>query len=404
MAKPLAGVRVVELATFVAGPSCARLLADMGAEVIKLEPPKGDTWRATGVNYLPTEFSVDENPIFDIYNTGKKFLSLNLKTEEGKEAFMKLMETTDVFVTNNRPAALKRLGIYYDDLKDRFPKLVYAVLLGYGEKGPDAHRPAFDSVGFWSKSGFLHDQATKREDYAPISPPWGVGDTVTGYLLLAEICAALYRRKECGEGDYVTSGLYHNGIFAMGTMNIQCQRPFGKKFPVNRVDHGVPGGVYQCADGEWVYVGISSNAVMIPLLCKAIGRADLLEDRNYMTENLVVVDRPAFYQIFKDAFLSQPHTYWLEKAEEFDIPLVRMNSYADVYEDEQAWANHYVEKVTFRNGKTACMPTSPIEMGSVGELKTVPAEGIGAHTAEILAGLGYTQAQIEAMIAAGAAK
>jgi len=88
MAKPLSGVRVVELATFVAGPSCARLLADMGAEVIKLEPPKGDTWRGTGVNYLPTAFSVDQNPVFDIYNTGKKFLSLNLKTEEGKEVLL----------------------------------------------------------------------------------------------------------------------------------------------------------------------------------------------------------------------------------------------------------------------------------------------------------------------------
>ena len=110
MTKPLSGVRVVELATFVAGPSCARLLADLGAEVIKLEPPKGDTWRSTGVNYLPTEFTPENNPIFDIYNTGKKFLSLNLKTEEGKEAFMKLMETTDVFVTNNRPAGLRRKG------------------------------------------------------------------------------------------------------------------------------------------------------------------------------------------------------------------------------------------------------------------------------------------------------
>lgn len=404
MTKPLSGVRVVELATFVAGPSCARLLADLGAEVIKLEPPKGDTWRSTGVNYLPTEFTPENNPIFDIYNTGKKFLSLNLKTEEGKEAFMKLMETTDVFVTNNRPAALKRLGIYYDDLKERFPNLIYAVLLGYGEKGPDAHRPAFDSVGFWSKSGFLHDQATKREDYAPISPPWGVGDTVTGYLLLAEINAALYRRLKTGEGDYVTSGLYHNGIFAFGTMNIQSQRPFGKQFPVDRVTHGVPGGVYECADGEWVYVGISSNNVMIPRLCNAIGRPDVLEDRRYLEPDFKINDRPGFYQIFKDAFLSKPHTYWLEKAEEFDLPLVRMNSYADVYEDEQAWANHYVEKVTFRNGKEACMPTSPIEMRSVGELKTVPAEGIGHHTAEILKGLGYTDEQVGAMIAAGAAK
>lgn len=404
MAKPLAGVRVVELATFVAGPSCARILADLGAEVIKLEPPKGDMWRFTGKSYIPTEFSDDENPIFDIYNTGKKFLSLNLKTEEGMEAFMKLLETTDVFVTNNRPAALKRLGICYDDLKERFPKLIYAVLLGYGEKGPDAHRPAFDSVAFWAKSGFLHDQATKSEDYAPISPPWGVGDTVTGYVLLAEICAALYRRMQTGEGDYVTSGLYHTGIFTMGTMNIQAQRPFGKEFPVTRVNHGVPGGTYKCADDEWVYVGISSNHLMIPVLCKAIGRPELVDDSRYVAENMRIVDREGFYKIFREAFLSQPHTYWLQKAEELDIPLVHMNSYAGVYEDEQAWANGYVEKVTFRNGRVACMPKSPIEMQSVGELKTVPAAGIGADTKDILVSLGYTEEQIEAMRAAGAAK
>lgn len=402
MSRPLNGIRVVELATFVAGPSCARLLADLGAEVIKVEAPKGDMWRNTGISYMPSRFSEDENPVFDIYNAGKKFLSVNLKSQEGKEAFMKLMETADVFVTNTRPAALKRLGISYEDLKDRFPGLIYAALLGYGEKGPDAHRPAFDSVAFWTRSGFLHDQATKREDYAPISPPWGVGDTVTGYLLLAEICAALYRRKETGEGDYVVSGLYHNGIFAMGTMNIHSQRPFGRQWPVTRVGHGVPGGTYQCADGEWVYVGISSNNVMIPILCKAIGRPELVDDRRYMDEKLRILDAQGFYNIFRDAFLSQPHTYWLDKAEELDIPLVRMNSYADVYEDEQAWANGYVEKVAFRSGRETCMPTSPIEMASIGELKTVPAEGIGAHTAEILKSLGYTNEQVEAMIAAGA--
>jgi len=404
MERPLSGVRVVELATFVAAPSCGRLLADLGAEVIKIEAPNGDTWRARGVAYLPHEFSLDENPVFDIYNAGKKFMSLNLKNAEGKEAFMKLMETADVFLTNNRPDALKRLGLHYDDLKDRFPGLVYAMLLGYGEKGPDAHRPAFDSVGFWSKSGFLHDQATLHDDYAPISPPWGVGDTVCGYLLTAEVCAALYRRKETGKGDYVGSGLYHNGIFAMGTMNIQSQRPFGRKFPVNRVDHGVPGGTYQCSDGQWVYVGISSFAVMIPTLCKAIGHPDLVNDRRYFDENLQVVDRAALYQVYKESFLQHPLSYWMDKADEYDIPMAHMNGYADVYEDEQAWANHYVEKVTFRNGKTAFMPTSPIEMASIGELRTVPADHIGAHTAEILKSLGYTDEQVEAMLAAGAAK
>ena len=121
---PLSGVRVVEMSVFVAAPVTARLLADMGAEVIKVEAPAGDSWRPAGIGYLP-RFNEDENPVFDIYNTGKKFVSLNVKAPEGKEAFFKLLDEADVFVTNLRPAALKRLGISYDDIKDRYPSLIY---------------------------------------------------------------------------------------------------------------------------------------------------------------------------------------------------------------------------------------------------------------------------------------
>ena len=137
MSKPLSGVKVVELATFVAGPVTGRLLADLGAEVIKVERPDGDAWRITGVSYKPDRFSDDENPVFDIYNAGKKHIALNLKSGEGMEAFHKLLAEADVFVTNTRPKALKRLGLSYEDLKERYPGLIYAILLGYGEEGPD---------------------------------------------------------------------------------------------------------------------------------------------------------------------------------------------------------------------------------------------------------------------------
>jgi crotonobetainyl-CoA:carnitine CoA-transferase CaiB-like acyl-CoA transferase len=137
MSKPLAGVKVVELATFVAGPVSARLLADLGAEVIKVERPEGDAWRATGVSYLPNRFSKDENPVFDIYNAGKKHVALNLKTPEGMEAFHRLLADADVFITNTRPRALKRLGLSYEDIKEKYPSLVYGILLGYGEEGPE---------------------------------------------------------------------------------------------------------------------------------------------------------------------------------------------------------------------------------------------------------------------------
>lgn len=407
MAKPLQGVTVVELATFVAAPVCGRLLADLGARVIKIEAPKGDTWRSNGIRYVSTRFSEEENPVFDIYNTGKEFVALNLKTSEGKEAMLKLLEDADVFLTNTRPAGLGRLGLDYEAVKARCPKIIYATLLGYGEKGPEAANPAFDSTAFWSKSGFLHDQAPVTDaDFIPISPPFGVGDTVTGYLMLAEICAALYRKKCTGEGDRIASSLFHNGVFCFGTMNIINQKPFkpfGLTYPVTRVQHGVPGGLYRCSDGEWVYVGISSAAAMIPVLCKAIGKPELADDPEYIGPNFTVVDRDKLYPFFRDEFLRHTSDYWLEKSKELDFPLVRVNRYSNVLEDPQAWANGYVEKVEFPNGNADLMPSSPIEMDSVGQLKTVPAGGIGANTRTVLAELGYTEAQIEAMLAAGAA-
>ena len=401
MQKPLAGVKVVEMATFVAGPVTARLLADLGAEVIKVERPEGDAWRETGVSYLPKRFSQEENPVFDIYNAGKKHIALNLKTEAGMEAFHKLLAEADVFITNTRPNALKRLGLSYEDLKEKYPSLIYAILLGYGEEGPEAEKPAFDTSAFWAKSGFLRDQSITRKDYAPVQPPYSVGDTVTGYLLMGEICAALYRKKETGLGDYVKAGLYHNSIFAMGTMAIITQPPFGRVFPTDRASWGGPHGDYQCADGEWIYIS-GYTAAMYPRLYKMIGREDLADDPRYCDAMQRWENRQAYYEEIHDAFLAKPSAHWLSLSKEYDLPMTRMGHFSDIATDEQAWANGYLENVQFPSGNTDVMPRSPIEMDSVGELVTVPAPGIGAHSAEILKNLGYTDAQLKQMQGSGA--
>ena len=404
MQAPLSGIKVLDLSTFVAAPVCCRLLADLGADVIKVERPDGDAWRLTGKAYIPDRFSDAENPVFDIYNSGKRHIALDLKTPEGKEVFFKLLEQADVFVTNTRPAALRRLGISYEDLKDRFPKLVYGIVLGYGEDGPDKDKPAFDTTGFWSKSGFLRDMATLNENYAPVNPPFSVGDTITGYLLMGEVCAALFRRSQTGKGDYVRSSLYHNGIFTMGTMQIISQKPFGREFPTTRTGHGIPGGAYRCADDEWLYIAVGYAPVLIPRLCQAIGKPELAEDPRYDTAQKRKERQQEYYAYFRDAFLTQPISYWLKKAEELDLPIVRMNHFSDVAEDEQAWVNGYIENVSFANGNADVMPSSPIEMDSVGTLKTTPAPLIGADTDAVLQQLGYTPEALAAMKASGAIK
>ncbi len=401
MKGPLSGIKVVELATFVAGPVTARLMADMGADVIKVEAPGGDGWRKSGVSYLPQHFSEDENPVFDIYNAGKKHISLNLKTPEGKEVFHKLLSQADVFITNTRPAALKRLGFSYDDIKDKYPQLIYAIVLGYGEQGPDADKPAFDTTAFWSRSGFLRDMAPVTADYQPTTAPSSVGDTATGYLLMGEISTALFNRTRTGKGDYVSSTLYHNGVFCMGTMAIIAQDPFGRSYPYNRVDNGVPGGCYQCADGEWIFFALGNAAVNHPKFCALIGHPDLLEDPRFQPHNRWA-NRYEYYEYYKEAFLTKTAAEWVALADGMDLPLVRMAHFKDISVDPQAWANSFVENVEFRTGRTEVMPTSPIEMASFKPPKTKPAPLNGADSVAILQELGYTDAEISAMKESGA--
>lgn len=401
MSGPLSGIKVVELATFVAAPVVGRVLADLGADVIKVEPPEGDAWRRTGISYLP-RFSAEENPVFDIYNTGKKHISLNLKTPEGMDALLRLLADADVFITNTRVKSLEKLGLDYDTLKVKFPRLVYAIVQGYGPKGPDKDKPAFDTTAFWSRGGFLRDMSPLNEHYTPVSQPSGVGDTATGFLLLAEIASALFNRTRTGKGDYVSSTLFHNGVFCFGCMNIITQRPFGKTYPASRVDLGVPAGSYMCSDGEWVYFTLANAAKTVPAVCKMIGREDLLTDPGFQPGQRYK-NRHIYYPIFRDAFASKPSTHWLKLADELDITFVRMAHFADVSEDPQAWENGYVEHVTFKNGAVDVMPASPIEMESCTPPKTVPAPLNGHDTVEILASLGYTPEQIEAMLASGAA-
>lgn len=397
MRKPLEGVRVIDFSTFVAAPVCCRLLADLGAEVIKVERPEGDGWRLTGVSYNYARFSDKENPVFDIYNSGKRHVALNLKAPEGLEAFHKLLETADVLVTNTRPKALKKLGLDYESVKDKYPRLVYGIVLGYGEEGPDKDMRAFDTSAFWARGGFLMDQAIAREGYEPTQAPFSMGDTVTGYLLMGEICAALFRREKTGTGDYVRSGLFHNSIFTMGTMAIISQPPFGTVFPRDRLAWSCPSGSYECADGEWVYIS-GYNAALNDVILQMIGREDLLADPNRYTK------RAELYEIMRTAILEKPSTYWLPRAKEFDIPLIRMGHYADLANDPQAWANGYLEKVDFPSGNTDIMPRSPIEMDSVGELKTKVSPAIGSATDAVLQELGYDVETIQALRQKGAVR
>lgn len=401
MRKPLEGIKVLDLTTFVAAPVTARLLGDMGADVIKVERPDGDGWREYGIAYN-TRFSHDANPVFDIYNSGKKMIALNLKNPDAKEIFWKLLKEADVFVTNTRPDALARLGFGYEEVKKVCPRLIYAIVLGYGEEGPEATSPAFDSSAFWTRSGFLRDMAFDSDNYYPVNAPAGVGDTATGYNLVAQICAALYNRDRTGEGDYVSSGLYNVGLFTMGTMEIISQPACGAHYPKTREEQAGPGSCYKCADGDWIFMSPGDQKVSVPKMFRMMGRPDLAELECWQSVEGRRANKEMLYRELVNGYLQRPASEWVVLAKEFDLPLVRMNHFADTAADPQAWANGYLENMTCPSGYEVVMPNPPIRMQSVGEITTVPAGKIGADTQLVLEDLGYTKEEIDAMESMGA--
>jgi len=308
----------------------------------------------------------------------------------------KMLETADVFVTNNRVASLKRMGLFYDDIKDEFPRLIYAIGLGYGEKGPCANDPAYDQSAFWARNGFLMDMAATDEYYMPVLPPSSMGDTMTGITLMGEICAALLHRTTTGKGQYVRSSLFHNGIFAMGNMQIWAQRPFGTTFPRSRAESGMPNGYYKCKDGKYIFIAAGYAPKLVPAVLDMIGQPELLNDERFATIEARWNNKHEFYRIISESILKKTAEEWLAIGKERDIPMSPMNHFADISEDEQAWANNYVQHVAYPNGNTDVIASSPIEMDSVGELKTIPSHQIGEDTEEVLKSYGYSEEEIAA--------
>ena len=229
-----------------------------------------------------------------------------------------------------------------------------------------------------------------------------MGDTFTGYLLLSQINAALYRRTFDGQGELVKSGLYHNAIFGMGSMNIKYQEESVPNLPSRRSLGYSFMGSYGCADGEWIYFSRGTVKDFENKIARMVGLDCLTEDPEFQDPVLRKINREKHYVMFKEAFLKQTSAYWLEKLKELDVAGLRMSHFKDVHKDEQAWANDYLEHMQFRDGTTGVMPTCPIEMESVGKVPSKPAPKVGHDTVAVLQELGYSEAEINDMIATGA--
>ncbi len=399
MKKPLEGVRVIELANYVAAPVIGRICADMGAEVIKIEGRGGDAWRATSANHTKTEF--DENPLFDLFNVGKKSISLNVKTDEGKKIFFKLLEDADILVTNTRQQSLVKLGVDYESLKVRFPRLIYATVTGYGYEGPDCNAPGFDNIAFWSRSGFSADMTIDAPGSYPVNSRYAMGDTISGTTLFGAVMAALYQREKTGKGDFVTMSLFGAGIWNFGGSIIMAEEPYRHRYPEIRNMGIAMNLAYKCADNEWIRCTIFEFERYADKFFGAIGVAKEM-DRLGITTLQIMMDRAAdIVPIYEKAFLTRTSVEWLKIFGDLDIVCGKINHFKDVLVDEQAWANKYFQKYKCTNGAERILTTCPVRFASQGVLPLGEPVMYGASNREVMTKLGYSDKQIDEMYESG---
>jgi len=402
MDRPLAGVKVVELATFVAVPSCARYLADLGADVIKVEAPNPDPLRGTAINE-GRPLGDYENTSFDLDNANKRDICLNTKTPEGREVLLKLIAQADVFMTNIREKSLIKLGLDYAALKERFPRLVYGYVTGYGDKGPDKDLPGFDFTAFFARGGVLGTLFDR--DHVPMIPVPGVGDHQVAMNLASGILAALYRAARTGRGDKVSVSLFHSAIWDVGIMLQAAQ--YGDKstrFPTSRKEIANQFNMaHKTKDGRWIQFSAPAYNAMYDRFMTAMGRADLIGDARFYPQANLQNNLEEFYQIMVDAAAQKTLAEWCEIFKQADIPYAVAQTWDELLQDEQAWASDCFYKMEYPTGATRTLVRTPVMFADtpLPEYKRGPYQG--EHTQEILASLGYSQEQIQAMLAAGAA-
>lgn len=395
MYQPLKRIRVVDFTLAAAGPTCTKQLAELGADVIWIEPTKGASTRA--------------HHKFDFYCTGKRSLPLDLKSPEGMEVMLKLVDKADVFVTNYRLRAVNKLGLDYATLRARNPRLVYAALTGFGTEGAEANNPGTDTAAFWAKGGLLQDYAEKG---TLCVAPSAFGDAAAGMNLAMGILAALYDREKTGVGTDMYTSLIGMAVYLNHHAIVETQ--YGEQYPKSRKAPAYAFlNSYQCKDG-WISMTIARADFnkYFDKLVEAIGRPDLVGDERYADISSVCgVNSAGFTAILDEAFARMTTAEAISALQAINVVVDRVQSTADTLTDPQILANkmlYPLEATKPPVGKTEILvPANPIKFqkdinsGTVGHTR---GPKLGEQTTEILQELGYSQENIDAMLEKGVTK
>ena len=390
------GLKVVDLASFIAGPGAAVILSDFGADVIKVEPPTGDTWR---IGYkVPPQPRAKDNYPWHLNNRNKRGLALDLKSPEAGDVIRRLVEWADVLIVNTPHPAREKLKLGYDDVAQWNPRLIYADVTGYGDKGPDAQLPGFDITAYWARSGLL--SLTRDAGAPPTLPVSGSGDHGTAVSLYSAIVTALYRREHTGKGSYVTTSLLAAGVWATA-VPVQAALCDATFYPLH--DRLNPPNatlnVYRSADDSWFLIVLSPDKW--PGLTKAIDRPDLLTDPRFADPAKQGENAGALTTILDQTFAAQPMAHWREVFAENHLTFGVVVAPSEVVKDPQLKANDIVVPLEGAGGNLEFTISSPLQIHDVTKVPAKRAPELGEHSDEILAQLGFSAPEIAELRASG---
>ncbi len=394
----LEGLKVVEFATYVAAPSAAMVMADWGAEVIKIESANGDPTRRT----FETQPELDGNPVFEVENRGKRGVVLDIAKPAGRAALLRILKDADIFVTNVRPGALKRARLDYETLHEELPRLIYASVTGYGLVGEGANLPAFDAAAFWSRGG-VGGASTPKGQEPPVCRP-AMGDAVCALATLSATLAAVVERGRTGEGRLVETSLIRAATYAIG-WDLSIQLKWGKlasartrKQAFNPISN-----YFKTADDKWVGVFSRDGRDDLKHVLTAIELPDIAADPRFASARLRRENVVAFVEALDEGFARFTLDEIGARLTAADMIWAPLYAPRDVAADPIAEAAGCFVETSDASGARFRAPASPARFPGSDDGPKGPAPALGQHTREVLGEAGYGPAEIDQLIAEGAA-
>ena len=394
------GLKVLDFASFIAGPAATTVLSDFGADVVKIEPPGiGDPYRY--FYRTPPNPPLKENYTWQLTNRNKRSLVVDLKHPQAGEVLSRLVRWADVLVTNFPPRVRKGLKLTYEDVSSFNPRLIYAGITGYGELGPEADKPGFDITAYWARSGLM--QFTRDASSPPAVPVPGIGDHATAMSLYAAIVTGLYRRERTGKGCNVSTSLIAEGAWATAAW-LQAGL-FGAKFS-GEIDRRKPpnalaGGSYQTSDKRWLLLAFVEEDKNWPVFAKAIGRANLIEDARFVDAKSRHSNSAPLVAELDVLFASQTLEYWKKLLDGQRLPYGVVQVPKEIVEDPQLLANEIIVPIADGSPNPKYTVSSPVTVKESPKVAPRVAPRHGEHSDEVLLEIGFDKPAVEALRKSG---